>query len=138
MTEFQFNMFALPLIYAPFTFGIYASIAFYRKISLDKLESWKKASITTNISSNEFISISQNLCANKGCQLIDISIVSNEFVKVVIKENPSLLWWFGQIYYIEYKVVERPEVVLYARGCVFKKSLNVSSYNNTLSSFIRI
>ncbi len=138
MTVFQFHMFALPLIYAPFAFGIYASIAFHRKIHLDKVDSWTKACITTNISPNEFISISQNLCANKRCQLIDISIVSNEFVKVVIKENPSLLWWFGQFYYIEYKVVERPEVVLYARGCVFKKCLNVSSYKNTLNSFIRI
>jgi hypothetical protein len=131
-------MIALPLIYAPFAYGIYASIAFYRKIRLDDVESWKKACITTNLSAHEFILISQNLCANKGYQLMDISIVSNELVKVVIKENPSLWWWNGQIYYIEYKAVERPEVVLYARGCVFKKNLNLSSYKNTLYSFMRI
>ncbi|MDD4100451.1 MAG: hypothetical protein PHT47_05100 [Candidatus Cloacimonetes bacterium] len=138
MTDFQFHMFALPLVYAPIVFGIYASVAYYRKFSIDKVNSWKRASIITNISPNEFIQISQNLCANKGCQLIDITILSKEFIKVIIKESPSPLWWFGQIYYIEYRVVEQPEVIVYARGCVFKESLNVSSYNNTLNSYVKI
>lgn len=138
MTEFQFHMFALPLVYAPIVFGFYASVAYYRKISIGKINSWKRASIITNLSPNEFIQISQNLCANKGCQLIDITIISKEFIKVIIKESPSLLWWFGQIYYIEYRVVEQPEVVVYARGCVFKKSMNVSNYNNTLNSYVKI
>jgi hypothetical protein len=59
MTDFQFHMFALPLVYAPIVFGIYASVAYYRKLSIDKINSWKRASIITNISPNEFIQISQ-------------------------------------------------------------------------------
>lgn len=138
MTEFQFHMFAIPLIYAPIVFGFYASIAYYRKISLAKVRSWRNDCVTTNLSPSDFILVAQNICSGKEHNLLEISFHSNENIRVVIKENPTLMWWFGQIYCIEYTVEEKPKVTLYARGCVFEKSLNTTSYSNTLNSFVKI
>lgn len=137
MTDFQFHVFALPLVYAPIAYGIYASIAYYRQIRVTNIDTWKKTSMLTNLSPNEFIQRAQNLCANKGYLLIDIN-ATPDVIKVVIKENPSLIWWFGQMYYIEYKAAEPQEIDLYARGCVFKQNLNISSYNNTLNAFVKL
>ncbi|MCB5251743.1 MAG: hypothetical protein WC944_07220 [Candidatus Cloacimonadaceae bacterium] len=134
MTDFQFHVFAMPLLYMPLAWTFYASIAYYRKIRLHNLESWKKLSTETNISAKEFVLRAQNMCLRKGMALTDI-IESEGVIRVLIRENPSLLW-SGQFYCIDYSISEQPSVTVHARGSIFKENLNSSSFKNTLNAFV--
>ncbi|MCB5265523.1 MAG: hypothetical protein PHT37_00530 [Candidatus Cloacimonetes bacterium] len=137
MTAIQFFAFSIPLFIAPIVWGIYASIAIRRKVKIHNLETWKKASIESNITQSEFIVRVQQLCAGKGYFLLDI-IQSDDSVKAVIKEAPTVLWGFGQFYCIEYKAIEKPKVTVYVRSGVFKGAINKSAFRNAVNAFAKL
>ncbi|MCB5270271.1 MAG: hypothetical protein LHW56_00340 [Candidatus Cloacimonetes bacterium] len=137
MTALQFHAFSIPLIIGPFVMGVYAFIAMYRKVKIHNLETWKKASIESNLTKSEFIARTQQLCAGKGYFLLDI-IQSDDSVKAVIKEAPTVLWGFGQFYCIEYRPTQKPKVTVYARSGVFKWAINKSAFRNAVNAFAKL
>jgi len=135
LTAVQFIMFMIPLM-CLFVFGLYSTIYFNLKIKTGKINSWNKKLIDTTITKQEFLLIAQKLCLYKGQNLIDI-IQLDDILRIVIKENPNFLWWFGQFYCIDYTEKEKPSVMVYARGGSVKR-INKVSFANTFNAFVKL
>lgn len=135
LTTLQFIMFMIPLI-CLFVFGFYTTIYNYQKIRTDKVKSWKKRCVDTTITKQEFLMIAQKMCYHKGLNLIEVLNLKDS-LRIVIRENPNFLWWFGQFYCIEYMEKENPSVIVYARGGSVKR-INKISFANTVNAFVKI
>lgn len=122
-----FYNFLIGLGFGIFSYFIYASIAMHRTVNTSKHGSWRKESIETTLSSDEFIQRIQNICLIRKWFLIEISDRH-----ATIRTYPDLLG-YGIFFYIELIEGEKNTINVFARGAIRQFVFYRSSLYNLIN-----
>jgi hypothetical protein len=104
----------------------------YAKGNPAKHHKWKNQTIKTKLTSDEFVSITQNICLHKNYLLMDISPTH-----AFIKQNPTGFHW-GAYYYIELNNEPVTTITVWCRGGLYKSSFRLVWLSEIVNLFYKV
>jgi len=108
---------------------IYAFISLNRSVKTEHYKSWRKGSIETSLTPQEFISRVQKICLHKNWNIVELTEQH-----AIIRTYPTF-WGWGYFFYIDYLPGETTAVNVYTRGAYWKNTFYRPAADNLLWMF---